>query len=43
MNKEVAGNFEKIDGWASHSYPNHGFWENRKIRGAPVFAVTNGN
>lgn len=25
MNKEVPGIFEKIDGWASHSYPNHGF------------------
>ena len=25
MSKEVPGIFEKIDGWASHSYPNHGF------------------
>jgi len=25
MNWEVPGIFEKLDGWASHSYPNHGF------------------
>jgi len=31
MNWEVPGIFEKLDGWSSHSYPNHGFvgypWE----------------
>jgi hypothetical protein len=31
MNWEIPGIFEKIDGWVSHSYPNHGFvgkpWE----------------
>lgn len=25
MNEEVPGIFEKLDGWASHSYPNYGF------------------
>jgi len=25
MNWEVPGIFEKLDGWTSHSYPNHGF------------------
>jgi len=25
MNLAVPGIFEKLDGWASHSYPNHGF------------------
>jgi len=39
MNKEIPGIFEKLDGWVSHSYPNHGFlgkpWEIGKtsIRG----------
>jgi len=39
MNFEVPGIFEKLDGWTSHSYPNHGFlgkpWENGKtsVRG----------
>jgi len=38
-NFEVPGVFEKIDGWTSHSYPNHGYlgkpWESGKtsIRG----------
>jgi len=31
MNFEIPGIFEKLDGWVSHSYPNHGFlgkpWE----------------
>jgi len=31
MNYEIPGIFEKLDGWASHSYPNHGYlgkpWE----------------
>lgn len=25
MEKEIPGIFQKLDGWASHSYPNHGF------------------
>ncbi len=25
MDKEIPGIFNKIDGWTSHSYPNHGF------------------
>jgi len=39
MNWEVPGIFEQLDGWASHSYPNHGYlgkpWETGKtsIRG----------
>lgn len=34
MNWEVPGIFEALDGWSSHSYPNHGFlgkpWEKGK-------------
>lgn len=34
MNFEVPGIFNKLDGWASHSYPNHGYtgkpWETGK-------------
>jgi len=39
MNSEIPGIFEKIDGWVSHSYPNHGYlgkpWDKGKtsIRG----------
>lgn len=39
MNNEVPGIFEKLDGWSSHSYANHGFlgkpWDNKKtsVRG----------
>ncbi|MGB9637380.1 MAG: glycosyl hydrolase, partial [Microgenomates group bacterium] len=39
MNREVPDIFDNLDGWVSHSYPNHGFrgkpWENGKtsIRG----------
>jgi hypothetical protein len=25
MDKSIPGIFEKLDGWASHSYPNHGY------------------
>ena len=25
MNQEIPGIFNQLDGWASHSYPNHGF------------------
>lgn len=25
MNQEIPGIFDQIDGWASHSYPNHGY------------------
>ncbi|PIS15269.1 hypothetical protein COT63_00890 [Candidatus Shapirobacteria bacterium CG09_land_8_20_14_0_10_38_17] len=25
MNREIPGIFNQLDGWASHSYPNHGF------------------
>ncbi|HUV71807.1 MAG TPA: hypothetical protein VMW25_02250, partial [Clostridia bacterium] len=35
MKAEVPDIFEKLDGWASHSYPNHGFvgkpWETGKV------------
>jgi len=34
MNQEIPGIFDQIDGWASHSYPNHGYlgkpWETGK-------------
>jgi len=34
VNEKVPGIFEKIDGWATHSYPNHGYlgkpWEYSK-------------
>lgn len=34
MDKEVPGIFNRLDGWVSHSYPNHGFvgkpWEKGK-------------
>lgn len=39
MNWEIPGIFERLDGWASHSYPNHGYlgkpWDQGKtsIRG----------
>ncbi|MGI5826571.1 MAG: hypothetical protein ACOX50_04125, partial [Patescibacteria group bacterium] len=35
MNQEVPEIFEKLDGWCSHSYPNHGYkgkpWESGKV------------
>ena len=33
MNKEIPGIFEKVDAWASHSYPNHGFLGNPQDSG----------